>query len=174
MVIPAEPDPVKLFVAVLWRDPSSLDRALSRLDGLWGGVDISGPDRPFEITSYYEEEMGRGLLRRIVGFRPLIAPDSIIRAKREAAQVEEDLRGPTGRLVNLDVGYLDIHKVVLASWKPGPQKIYLGQGVYADFVCRYSRGSFHSFEWTFPDFRDGRYDAELLALRARYKTQMRE
>ena len=74
MEIPAQPEPVKLFVAALWRDPASLDRALWRLEALWGGLDLSGPDRPFEITSYYEEEMGTGLLRRIAGFLPLIAP----------------------------------------------------------------------------------------------------
>ena len=83
------------------------------------------------------------------------------------------MRGPRGRRVNLDPGYLDLHKLVLASVKYGPMKIHLGKGVYADLVCRYSEGAFRHLEWTFRDFREGRYDAELIAIRGIYRAQLR-
>ena len=138
----------------------------------WGDVDYEGPDHVFDATDYYQEEMGTGLEKRLLSFLPLGAPESIVEWKMAALEIEEALRGPAGRRVNIDPGYLDIHKVVLASSKYGPQKIHLGQGVYADLICRYSRGKFHSFEWTFQDYREGRYEKDLLEMRARYKAQL--
>ena len=166
------PDPVKRLAAILWGDEATLARALERLRSLGPGLDFEGPDRPFDATRYYEPEMGQGLRRRIVSLGSLASPDCLVDLKHAAIEIEDALRGPRGRTVNVDVGYMDIHKVVLASMKHGPQKIYISRGIYADMICRYSRGTFHTFEWTFPDFRDGRYDRELLEVRARYKVDL--
>jgi len=171
--MPSDPDPVKLFVAALWREEGDLDTGLERMRALWGEVDFQGPDRPFDVTHYYDAEMGTGLLRRLISFVTLVRPDAIVEAKLRACEIEDALRGPGGRRLNLDVGYLDVHKIVLASVKYGPQKIYIARGVYADMVCRYSQGTFHSFEWSFPDFRGGRYNEDLLVIRTRYKAQLR-
>ena len=75
--------------------------------------------------------------------------------------------------MNLDVGYFDIHKIVLASCKYDAQKVHLGKGIYADIVARYSQGEYHPYEWTFPDFRERRYDRDLLEIRRLYKSQLR-
>ena len=173
MGTPVDPDPVKLFVAALWSEREALDESARRMAKLWSEVDYEGPDHSFDVTDYYVPEMGEGLQRRLLSFTELVSPERIAEAKLAANEIEDALCGPGGRRVNLDVGYLDIHKVVLASVKYGPQKVYLGRGVYADIVCRYSRGIFHPFEWSFPDFRDGRYQEELAAIRARYKIQLR-
>jgi hypothetical protein len=173
MAAPQFPDPVKLFVAVLWSDAAALDAAIARLGETWGECDFTGPDRPFDATDYYAAEMGPGLRRRLVGFRALVPPESLVEAKLLCNRVEDDLAGPAGRRVNLDVGYLDHNKVVLASAKPAGQKLHLGRGIYADLVGRYAGGRYQPFEWTFPDFRAGRYDDDLAALRRLYLEQLR-
>lgn len=168
-----EAEPVKLFVAALWREAAALEEGVRRLAERWGPTDFVGPDRPFDSTDYYEREMGSPLHRRLVAFAVLLRPEEIVPRKHEAMGIERDLGGPSGRTVNLDAGYLDVHKVVLASAKPGPQKIFLGGGVWADMVSRYSKGAFHPFEWSFPDFRCGRYDEELLEIRRLYRAGLR-
>jgi len=166
-------EPVKLFVAILWAPSAPLQAAVEDLAVSWGEIDFAGPDHPFDITDYYELEMGKGLCRRLVSFLRLAPPDALVAAKHLCNAVEDRLAEPGGRLVNLDVGYLDHNKVVLGSFKGAGQKIYLNDGVWADLVARYRGGRYAPFEWTFPDFRDGRYDQELLKIRQAYLRQLR-
>jgi len=45
-------------------------------------------------------------------------------------------------------------------------------GVWADMTARYRGGRYQPFEWTFPDFKDGRYDADLKAIREIFRRQV--
>jgi len=173
MARPQPADPVKLFVAILWSDAGSLGSSLTALAEQWGEIDFIGPDHPFDLTGYYEAEMGRGLQRRLISFSRLVPPDILSEAKLRCNEIEDRLSGAGGRPVNLDIGYLDHNKIVLGSLKQAGQKIYLRDGVYADLVGRYRSGRYQPFEWTFPDFRDGRYDAEFSAMRRIYLERLR-
>ncbi len=169
-----EPEPVKYFAAVLWRDDDSLASGTQRLVATFGDIDHVGPDRPFDMTDYYEAEMGASLKRRLVSFVALRSPQKLTAAKHACIEIESALAGENGRTVNLDVGYLDHNKIVLASVKAAGQKIYLSDGIYADLVARYGQGKYQPFAWTFPDFKDGRYDSELGVLRECYLTQIKQ
>ena len=166
-------EPVKLIAALLWNDPGARDRALEALERAWGPIDHRGDLRPFASTSYYFGEMGTSLEKALFGFERLVPPESLGERKLEASAVELALRGAQGRRVNIDPGYLDHHKLVLASFKAGPQKIAVAPGVFADPVLRYSRGAFHPFEWTFDDYRSGEHSGDLLALRDLYVKALR-
>jgi hypothetical protein len=171
---PQTADPVKLFVAVLWAQSGSLQSAMESLRSNWGEIDFESADYPFNITDYYESEMGGNLKRRLVSFRKLMSPDRLSSAKHICNDIEDRLSGEKGRSINLDIGYLDHNKIVLASFKSAGQKIYLADGVWADMVARYRGGRYCPFEWTFPDFRDGRYDHELIQIRQIYLKQLRD
>lgn len=173
MAKPQMVDPVKLLVAILWVDAEALGKALRSLSDEWGKIDFSGSDRPFDATDYYVPEMGTGIRRRLVAFARLVAPEDIRHAKLICNEIEDRLADADGRRVNLDIGYLDRSKIVLASVKFAGQKIHLGGGVYADMIARYQQGRYEPFEWTFPDFRDGRYDEELAKIRRNYLDQLR-
>lgn len=172
MAQPRDVDPVKLFVAILWAGEEALGAALERLRVRWGTIDFVGADHFFDLTDYYEPEMGPGLRRRLVSFEPLVPPGRLVEAKHESNAVEAELAAGRGRRVNLDVGYLDLHKIVLGSFKGAGQKLYLADGVWADLAARYRAGRYQPFEWTFPDFSDGRYDGDLAEIRARYRRQL--
>lgn len=161
-------EPVKLLVALLWADVGSRDAALEQLEVRWGIIDFNGDDHPFDITDYYATEMGPSLQRRLVSFARMIPPESLPQVKLACNRIEEQLARHGRRRVNLDAGYLDHSKVVLASTKFAGQKIHLGQGVYADLMSRYRKGRYRPLEWAFPDFRDGRYDRDLARIRELY------
>jgi hypothetical protein len=172
MANPQEADPVKLIVAVLWADNEALGNAVRRMEEYWGEVDFSGLDHVFNSTDYYEPEMGSKLNRRLISFLQLTPSDHLSRAKHISNDIENTLAENNKRQVNLDVGYLDHNKIVLASFKGAGQKIYLGNSVWADFIARYRGGRYQPFDWTFPDFKDGRYDLELCKIRNIYRKQI--
>jgi len=168
MTSPKPVRPVKLLVAILYREKQALMQATDALSRHWGEIDFAGTDHAFDMTDYYKAEMGEGLVRRLVSFSRLVPPESIRGAKLICNEIEERLMGKGGRRANLDIGYLDHHKVVLASVKGAGHKIHLGDGVWADLVGRYRDGRYQPFDWTFPDFSDGRYDDELASIRKMY------
>ena len=174
MAKPSMPEAVKFFVAMLWADAAALPDAHARLVERFGAIDYEGPSRAFDLTNYYEAEMGMNLQRRLIAFATLRGPDELVQAKRACNDIENALSDSHGRRVNLDLGYLDHNKIVLASAKGAGQKIYLGNGIYADLVARYAEGRYQPFAWTFPDFKDGRYDVELGELRGLYLRQIKD
>ena len=166
------PEPVvKFFVAVLAASDAAFTMALDHLRTAFGEIDFIGPPRPFDVTDYYVAEMGTNLVRRLVAFSELCSPERLSDAKLECNAIETRLAHDSRRVANLDIGYLDHNKLVLASVKGAGQKIYLSRGVYADLAARFKSGRYQPFEWTFPDFRDGRYDDELAELRRRFLEQ---
>ena len=174
MAQPDKPMPVKYFVAILFREPGSLSRAKEALTDRWGVIDFEGRDHLFDVTGYYEPEMGAPLYRRLLSFEQLHSPTLIVDMKLGCNAVESALADQGKRRVNIDAGYLDHNKFLLASAKEAGQKIYLDKGIYADLSGRYKGGKYRPFEWSFPDFKDGRYDEELIAIRSLYRQQLKK
>jgi len=168
---PTPPSPVKLFVVSLHRDASILEAAINQFQVEWGGTDFESEDFIFDETDYYEPEMGNGLRRRFYSFAQLISPDRIVEAKLHCNSIEDQFLQEGQRQVNLDAGYLDTYKVILASAKFGGQKIYLRDGIYADMTLTMYKGKWESFVWGFPDFKSGKYDEALKKIRDLYKAQ---
>ncbi len=164
---------VKWLIFILWQDNNALHAAKEQLLVQWGPIDFQGPDHPFDASQYYEDEMGKGLSRQLISFAQLGSPDQLAQAKRECIELENRSKVQGHRVVNLDIGYLDHNKVVLASIKAAGQKIYLGQGVYADLVLRFREGEYRPLEWTMNDLRDGRYSRDLHQVRSLYLKQDR-
>lgn len=173
MVDPREPPPALPIVGGLASDLERLEAAVEELAGGYGGLDLRGAPEPFDETRYYEPEMGGGLQRRFCSFRQLVAPERLPELKEAARLIELRFSDGGRRLVNLDPGVLDLTKVVLASFKPGPQKLHLGGGVWADIVLYYADGRFGPLPWTFPDLRGGAHEAFFAEARQRYKKRLR-
>lgn len=171
---PGTPAPVKLFVGLLYSDPSFMERAMPRLTEAFGDMDYKSPEFPFEVSDYYRYELGWPILRRFVSFRELIDPGNLPEMKHTTNLIENDLAVGGRRRVNLDPGYMDYNKVVLASAKYNAQKIYLHRGIYADPTLWYEGGTFEPYPYSFPDFKTGAYTPTFVHMRALYKGQRRK
>jgi hypothetical protein len=118
--------------------------------------------------------MGSPIHRVFYSFRNLINPKELAPIKIECNTIEDQLAIDGRRKVNLDPGYLDYDKFVLASAKYAGHKIYLNYGIYADTTFMYSKGQYHPSDFCFPDFKSGLYNEVLLHIRAAYKKQVKK
>jgi len=167
------PQPVKYFIGALFSDKKLMKQAETLCVEKIGEIDSHSQAFPFDVTSYYDGEMGTPISRQFFSFETLMSPGALARLKLACNEIEDQLLLAGNRKVNLDVGYLDFHKLILASAKYNGQKIYLDQGIYADVTLIYERGKFIPLENTFPDFRSGQYDEVFLGFRNTYKTQLK-
>lgn len=175
MGTPREPRPAKYFVALLAAEAAILMDVERDLSAILGDIDDRSEVMPWLESPYYEREMGAGLLRRFLSFAPLLAPDQVARIKLRAQEIELNYRRPRsgGRRVNIDPGYLDAFKVVLASTKNASQRVYLHSGIYAETTLHYYNGGFHGLPYTYPDYLRPETLAFLGRLRSVYLAQLR-
>ncbi len=177
MGIPKEPKPVKYFVALLSSHKELLLSAGDDLAFLLGTVDHASPILPWTVTRYYEEEMGPGLLRGFLSFAPLLSPERLAEIKLKTCELEEKHQWfegeKQGRRVNIDPGYLDAGKVVVASTKDACHRIYLSSGIYGEATLLYYGGAFHPFSYTYRDYLWPETLNFFTALRALYLNQLR-
>lgn len=174
MAVPRHAKPVKLIVAVLFADPARLQTARHELTKAFGEIDHSSSHFPFEATHYYAQELGAPILRAFFSFVRLVSPEELAVLKLRTNSLEEMLKVAGKRSVNLDPGYLDADKFVLASAKYHGYKIYLGKGIWADMTLHYEKGRFTALPWSFPDFKSGAYEKEFLQIREIYKRQLKK
>jgi hypothetical protein len=145
-----------------------------RFGEAYGGVDLWGEPAPFDQTGYYEAEMGGQLQRFYCSCVELVPSEGLGELKRRAWELEQQELDGGRRRVNLDPGLLDHTKVVLASFKSGPQKLHLGGGIWADMVLYYAGGAYGPLPWTFPDLRGGDHSRFFSEARRRFKERLRQ
>jgi len=169
-VKPAQP--AALICAMTYRQGSDGALALDRLTACFGATVLAQNPFPFTHTDYYAKEMGVPLFKRLLAFERLFIPDELAPNKLITNFIESDLSVGGRRRVNLDPGYLDAARVVLASTKDHAHRIFLGKGVYGEVTLLYRKGAFQPLPWTYPDYREAGTLAFLEAARVWYLRKM--
>jgi hypothetical protein len=167
--------PVKLIVGILTSIPDLFSETEKELTALFGTVDARSDVFHFGWTNYYDAEMGSPLYRRFLGFADLIEAPAVVDAKVAANELESAMAGKypaVRRPVNLDPGYLEQSKIVLASTKNFFHRILISRGIYAEVTLHYQGGRWKSFPWTFPDYGSEKYHPFFMALRENYRRQL--
>jgi hypothetical protein len=170
------PLPVKLFVGVLTSSPEILPELEERLTVLFGLIDTRSELFSFDQTHYYDEEMGTPISRIFLGFEKLIDGSKIAGIKIKTNELEGAIASAhPGRMrpVNLDPGYLEESKIILASTKNFFHRILLSEGIYGEVTLHFQNGAWRDFPWTFPDYKSGRYHPYLSSLRNLYRQQLK-
>ncbi|MCD4655220.1 DUF4416 family protein [bacterium] len=172
---PTSPQPVKLFTGVLCPHETILDDVRQQLEERFGEIDYVSDSFSFNLTDYYEPEMGPNIVRWFWSFRELIDPGILPAVKLFTNEVEKKFAdGKSNRRVNLDPGYLDYYKMILASVKDRAQKIYLSQGIYADPTLYYLKGRWYPYDWSLPDFKPATYHPIFMKMRLLYRHNLRK
>ena len=169
-----EPKPAKYFVALLSSDVDLLTAVETDLSPILSEIDARSEVVPWIASKFYEREMGRGLLRRFVSFSVLQSPENLAGIKLQTQRIEDNYRiVAAGRRVNLDPGYIDAFKLVLASTKNAGQRIYLRSGIYGEATLLYHDAAFHGLEYSYRDYLWPESLAFFTQMRAQYLTQLR-
>lgn len=169
--------PVKLVCGVIYKKEALYEDVKRRLIAERGPVDSESPAFAFDLTDYYEPEMGPGLMRKFMSFAVLVAPEALAGMKLRTNELEEAIRretGATGRPVNIDPGYLTASALVMATAKDFSHRIPLGRGIYAHLEFLFTKTGVKTLDWTYPDFRRGPCQEFFRTVRELYLRQLRE
>jgi hypothetical protein len=169
-------NPVKLFTGLLVSDAGLIPAVRDRLAAEYGPIDLESPVIPFAFTSYYESEMGDALTRVFFSFERLVGAEQLPEVKRRTNLFEDEMKALLARVprpVNLDPGYIENAKVVLATTKNFYHRIYLDRGIFAEVTMHFKHNSFQFFPWTYPDYQSPEYQTFFLNVRGIYRSQLR-
>ncbi len=174
MGTPGQPKPVQYFTSVIFSEEEVLAPVGDALAALLGKKAGSTAVAPFDLTRYYEKEMGRDLRRVFFRFEPLRSREELAEVKIATNEIEQKLCHEGSRRVNIDPGYLSLEQVILATTKGYSHRVYLGKGIYADLTLMYQDGSFRQLQWTYTDYGSEECILMFNDWREEYRTALRE
>ncbi len=165
---------VKLIIGFIFKEEVIYKKAIAFLAREFGELDFESQTLAFIHTDYYENEFGKGLKRKFISFKKLIPPQNLARIKSITNKIEDKLSCKNCRQVNIDPGYLNLAKLILASTKDFKHHIYLNKGIYAEVTLFYQDKTFQAWEWTYPDYKTAEYIQIFNKIRGIYFKQIKK
>ena len=171
---PKPPKPAKLVIGFFLREKRFTGDVINALAEKFGSIDMASSWFPFNFTTYYNNEMGNPLFRRLFGFKQLIQQHDLGQIKLTTNSIEHHFSSGDKRSVNIDPGYLLQERFVLATGKNYSHRIYIGKGIYADLTLVYSHGRFEPLPWTYPDYASNDIINFLEKVRKKYSVDIKQ
>ena len=168
---PRTPAPVALMLAVLWQESFPISKWRPALE-VFGEALCESESFDFNFSDYYAHEMGEKLKKKFWVFDRLFDPADLPAWKLTAIEIENRFKENDRRRVNLDPGYIDSAKLVLATTKNYDHRIYLERGIYGDVQLRFRHGHFVTNEWTYTDYKRPEHIAFFEAAREKYRDRL--
>lgn len=165
------PAPVQPIVGLLAASPALLAEAGAALTETVAPIALASAVRPWTQSEYYRAEMGEAIWRQYLALDALMVPEELADLKLLTNQLEERWRGGTGRAVNLDPGYLDLLRVVMASTKDAAHRVAIAAGVYAEATLHFAHGRFQPWSYTYPDYAGDDALEFFTRVRARWRAE---
>ena len=166
------PRAVQLFCGLL-SPVEFMDCVNERVEAVWGPVQGRSEAHPFHYSDYYADELGHELMRWFVVFQKRIDQSDIREIKLQSNKIELSGAVEGKRRYNVDPGFIDLDKVVLATTKPATYRIYLGDGIFAQSTLFFKDAHFHPWSWTYADYRDDWTILFFEKIRSEFKTGMK-
>jgi hypothetical protein len=159
---------------------TAFDWTLQRAEEAFGSVALRSEPFPFEhFTDYYAPSMGAKLPKELWGFQNPIAPCRLAEIKcrtnlweEEFAETAEAKAAGLKRPLNVDPGYIELGKLILASTKNHAHRIYLSDGIFAETTLMYTQKHWQALPWSYPDYQSPEYQMFLTQCRDLLKTRL--
>jgi hypothetical protein len=171
---PQSPKPAKLVIGFFLKEKRFGETVIKRLVEEFGPIDLASSWIPFDFTTYYYDEMGIPLFRRLLSFKQLIQQHDLAQIKLTTNLIEHQYSSDGKRSVNIDPGYLLHERFVLATGKNYSHRIFIGKGIYADLTLIYTHGRFEPLPWTYPDYASKNIITFLEKVRKKYHVDIKQ
>jgi hypothetical protein len=112
------------------------------------------------------------LTRRFVSFKKTIPPEKLVDIKLLTNRLEVRTSHNGARRINIDPGYVDLAKFILATTKNYRHRIYLTRGIFAEVTLYYQGKTYTAWECTYPDYRTPEYIDIFNKIRSTYAQQI--
>jgi hypothetical protein len=165
--------PVRRIAGLLAGSPSLLDEAGRALGETVAAVAAASEPERWTVSHYYDGEIGPNIWRQYLVLEGLMPPEQLAALKLTTNGLEQRWVSSAGRRpVNIDPGYLDLNRLVLASTKDAGHRLYLGRGIYAEVTLRYIDGGFVALGHTYADYAMPATRAFFNRARAEYRSEL--
>lgn len=119
------------------------------------------------LIDYYAKEM-QGELNRFLAISHASFPRSaLLEGKLLSLEWENHFAREGRRMVNVDIGFLSLENLILATTKNYSHRIFIDKDIFAELTFEFKKGEFRSLPWTYPDYQDPEKIAFLTTARNR-------
>ena len=166
-------EPEKLIIGVIYNDKEVFEKVMGLLKEEFGEWDAVCEEFSFsdDFSTYYDEELGGKGMRRIYSFKSLVDPAKQAEIKEFTNELEKRFSIEGNRKINLDPGFINHGRLMLATTKSAGFRIPLKRGIYTELTLFYARGGWHKFPWSYRDYQSERVQAFLTDVRKKYLAQ---
>ncbi|MBO7196365.1 MAG: DUF4416 family protein [Clostridia bacterium] len=166
----------KLIIGVIYHDRDVLDRAMKILTSEFGEVEAVSEEFSFskDFSTYYDDEIGGEGLRRIYSFKETVDPSRQAEIKLRTNEIEAELSVGGNRRINLDPGFINHGRLLLATTKETGFRIPLRDGIYTELTLFWARGGWQKLPWTYRDYQSERVQKFITEVRRTYLADRRK
>ena len=166
----------KLIIGVIYSDKSIFEEAMSRVIEKFGPVDMVSEEFSFskEFSNYYDNELGGEGIRRIYSFEKLVDASEQAEIKEWTNALELELAVDENRKINLDPGFINHGRLMLATTKKAGFRIPLKRGIYTELTLFWAKGAWHKLPWSYRDYQSERVQKFITKVRSKYLAQRKE
>ncbi len=163
----------KLIVGVIYHDKEIYDKAIKMLVDEFGEIEDESERVSFseEFSNYYDEEIGGEGMRVILSFRDTVEPNRQAEIKRFTNRIEAIFSTKGNRQINLDPGFINHGRLMLATTKKAGFRIPLSDGIYTELTLFWARGAWQKLPWTYRDYQSERVQRFITKVRRKYLEQ---
>ena len=169
-------DKEKLIIGVIYHDKEVFGKAKEILVREFGEIEDECEEFSFseEFSNYYDGELGGEGRRIIYSFKDTVDPSRQADIKEFTNAVEAEFSKDGNRLINLDPGFINHGRLMLATTKNTGFRIALKNGIYTELTLFFARGKWNKFPWTYRDYQSERVQSFLTVVRKKYLKQRKE